>query len=126
MTDEPKTPGERLKEIRNVLSMTQAEMADSLGIKRTTVARIEVGINPFTEQMLRSVSSMFNVNYFWLRDGIGDMFESVPKGLIDQLARMYQLTDLEVRIISAYLLLPDKKKAVFRDFLNTVLKDGDR
>ena len=117
---------ERLQQLRAALGLSQKEFAHELGISMTQVSYMETGVRGITDKTLRLIALKFHVNYFWLRDGVGDMFESIPKSLIDQLAQMYQLTDLEVRIISAYLLLPDEKKAVFRDFLNTVLKDGDR
>lgn len=114
---------DRLRALRKALNLNQTEFAYELGVTRSAIASIETGARILTEQMLRSICLKYKVNYFWLRDGKGEMFEHVPDDMLDQLVSEYNLTDLDRKIISAYLLLPEEKRTVFREFLNTVMKD---
>lgn len=65
--------GERIRILRKKLDLTQQMFADRIGMKRNSIAQIEMGRNT-SEQTIVSICREFNVSEDWLRDGIGDMF----------------------------------------------------
>ena len=65
--------GERIRILRKELDLTQQMFADRIGMKRNSIAQIEMGRNT-SEQTIVSICREFNVSEDWLRDGIGDMF----------------------------------------------------
>ena len=70
---------ERIKELRNVLGLTQQQFADQPGTsranKRNTIATYEQGkINP-SDVSISLLCQEFDVNETWLREGSGDMFK---------------------------------------------------
>ena len=65
---------ERIKELRKTLDLTLEEFGNKIGVTKTTISRIENGVNSVTNQMLTSICREFNVNEEWLRTGEGDMF----------------------------------------------------
>ena len=65
---------ERLKELINKLSISQAEFGRKIGVKPSTVSDWLKGrINPST-RTLKIIEDTFNVNPEWLREGKGEMF----------------------------------------------------
>ena len=68
---------ERLKELINKLSISQAEFGRKIGVKPSTVSDWLKGrISPST-RTLKIIEDTFNVNPEWLREGKGEMF--LPK-----------------------------------------------
>ena len=67
------TIGERIKMLRKKLDLTQQAFADCIGMKRNSIAQIELDRNT-SEQTIFSICREFNVNENWLRDGNGSMF----------------------------------------------------
>lgn len=65
------TLGERIKKVRKDLDLTQQEFADRIGMKRNSIAQVEMGRNT-SEQTIVSICREFNVNETWLRTGVGD------------------------------------------------------
>ncbi len=65
---------ERIKELRKTLDLTLEEFGNKIGVTKTTISRIENGVNSVTNQMLTSICREFNVNEEWLRTGEGEMF----------------------------------------------------
>lgn len=65
--------GERLKQLRKELKMTQQEFADKLKINRGTLANYEIGKNTPIDAVIQSICREFDVNENWLRTGEGDM-----------------------------------------------------
>jgi putative transcriptional regulator len=63
--------GNRLKELRNELGLTQAELAEQVGLARVSILAIEKGhFNPTVETALR-ISQALNATVeeiFWLKD----------------------------------------------------------
>lgn len=81
--------GDRLKQLRKALNLTQQEFADRLGIKRNTVAQYEIGRNEPIDAVIISICREFNVNEEWLRTGEGEMFLPVEQDIdIEKLARL--------------------------------------
>mgnify|MGYP004551225267 CR=1 FL=1 len=70
---------ERLKRLRSVLSLTQAEFAEKLGIKQSTYSSIESGRYKLTDRYISQICMIFNVNENWIRTGEGPIFENVAK-----------------------------------------------
>lgn len=80
------TEGERIKEIRKENKMTLEQFGKKLGVGKTTISRIENGINNVTEQMRKSICREFNVDPIWLSTGEGDKY-------IDQTAETIAILD---------------------------------
>ena len=67
--------GERLKDLRKALGLTQQEFADRIGIARGNIGAYEVSKNSPSDAVISLICREFNVNQVWLRDGTGEMFQ---------------------------------------------------
>jgi transcriptional regulator with XRE-family HTH domain len=67
---------ERLIAIRKALKLNQGEFAKRLGIKGGALSMIELGKNGLTDQNIKLICMIFNVNETWLRTGEGEMFNA--------------------------------------------------
>jgi len=65
---------DRIKNIRLKKGLTQQEIADQLGVKRSYISMLESGKNIPSEQLILNISRTFNVSYEWLKEGKGEMF----------------------------------------------------
>lgn len=68
--------GERIKEIRKALEMTQKDFGARVGITPSAITKIELGVSNPSERLLRLICHEFNVSESWLVEGVGDMFRS--------------------------------------------------
>ena len=68
------TRGERVREIRKVKDLTLEKFGEQLGVTKTTISRIEKGVNNLTDQMVKGICREYNVNEDWLLNGEGAMF----------------------------------------------------
>lgn len=66
---------DRFKELRETLSLTQQKFADRLDISRNFVAQIEMGNKIPSERTIKDICREFKVNYDWLVNGTGNMFQ---------------------------------------------------
>ena len=96
---------DRVKTVRQSLDLSQEAFGRALGVTKTAICGIEAGRRGLTEQMAKSICREFNVNYDWLKDGKGEMFDAVPETLVDELAQEFQLDDLDKRILLVYIRL---------------------
>jgi len=71
--------GERIKELRKALGLTQQEFADRIKVKRNTVATYEMGRSTPSDAAISLICREFNVNENWLRTGDGQMFIQVSR-----------------------------------------------
>lgn len=111
------TIGERIKAVREKLSITQDDFAKKIGTKRNTVTNYEVGRREPMEATIKSICREFNVNYDWLKDGEGEMFDAVPETLVDELAQEFNLDDLDRRIILGYLQLSEADREAIKRYI---------
>lgn len=65
---------ERIKELRNILNLTQQEFADKIGTGRGNIAGYETGKRSPSEAVISLICEKFNVNETWFRTGEGEMF----------------------------------------------------
>ena len=71
--------GERIKELRKALGLTQQEFANRIKVKRNTVATYEMGRSTPSDAAISLICREFNVNENWLRTGEGQMFIQVSR-----------------------------------------------
>ena len=71
--------GERVKEVRKTLGLTLDKFGEKLGVGKTAISKIETGENNLTEQMAKSICREFGVNYTWLINEEGGMFEDLTE-----------------------------------------------
>ena len=116
------TQGERVKEIRKALDLTLDKFGEKVGVKKQTVSRIENGINNVTEQMVLSICREFNVNYDYLVNGEGEMFDDLPQTVLDELCVQYDCDGFDRGLIEEYLKLSADDKQVLKDFIKRLSK----
>lgn len=68
------TQGERLKQIREELRLSQAKLGNSLGISAPSIGKAEKGINRLSNESLTKLLENHNVNINYLLSGEGEMF----------------------------------------------------
>ena len=111
---------DRLKELRRCLDLSMEKFGSKIGVTRSTISKLESGTINFTEQTLLSICREFRVNYFWLTEGIGEMFSGTPQTVVEGIAEDYNLDDIDKKIIEKYLDLPPEKRQVLKDFLKSI------
>lgn len=69
--------GERIKELRKALNLTQKEFGERIGVKPNTIGTYEIGRNDPIDAVIGLICREFNVNETWLRTGEGEMFTQI-------------------------------------------------
>ena len=105
------TIGERIKELRKALKLTQPQFAARMDAKLNTLARYEVNIVTPSNAAISLICKVFNANENWLRTGEGEMFVDKDETLFTKLSTEYNLGADDVSLITAYLKLSPKDRA---------------
>jgi transcriptional regulator with XRE-family HTH domain len=99
----------RLIALRKTLKLSQAELAERLGLKGNALSMVEQGRNCLTEKNIKLICMVFNVNERWLRAGEGEMFNPAN-------------TPYETEFFEIYKgLLPETQRALLQ-FAKTLLE----
>lgn len=114
------TEGERIRNIRVTLNMTLEQFGSRVGVTKVAISNIEKGNRNVTEQMRKSICREFNVNYDWLVYGEGEMFSELPKTILDELCRQYDLDAIDRRLIQEYVKLDKQSRQVLKDYIKKV------
>ena len=59
----------RIKQIRELKGLSQAEFAEMLNLKRNSISLIEVGKRNPSDRTILDICNTFNVSEKWLRTG---------------------------------------------------------
>ena len=102
------TPGERIRSIRKELGLTLEKFGESLGVSK-------VGTRNLTEQMAKAICREYNVNYDYLVNGEGEMFDNLPQTVLDELCMQYNLDEFDRKLINLYLSLPESARTAIKD-----------
>ncbi|WP_279193874.1 helix-turn-helix domain-containing protein [Holdemania massiliensis] len=105
--------GDRVKMIRESLKMSQEEFGGKIGITRASISNIEKGLRNMSDQTLKSICREFNVDFFWLRDGLGEMFMEAPETIVDELADEYKLSEVGKALVKFYVNLDPGLRDLF-------------
>ncbi len=112
---------ERIKELRKALKLTQAKFAERLGVKPNTISQYESGRNEPIDAVISLICREFGVNENWLRNGIGEKFIVPPKTQFDEVAKEFDLDDLDKRIMLGYMNLAKEDRDVIKGFMHVAL-----
>ncbi len=119
------TQGERIKAIRKELGLTLEKFGEKLGVTKTTISRIEKGVNNLTDQMARSICREYNVDYDYLMYGEGDMFTDLPKTIVDELCMQFDLDDFDRAVVEMYLDLPTELRQAIKAKVKDMVQKVD-
>lgn len=119
------TQGERIKAIRKELGLTLEKFGEKLGVTKTTISRIEKGVNNLTDQMARSICREYNVDYDYLMYGEGDMFTDLPKTIVDELCMQFDLDDFDRAVVEMYLDLPTELRQAIKAKVKDMVQKDD-
>ena len=109
------TPGERIRSIRKELGLKLEKFGESLGVSKGAISAIEVGTRNLTEQMAKAICREYNVNYDYLVNGEGEMFDNLPQTILDELCMQYNLDEFDRKLINLYLSLPESARTAIKD-----------
>ena len=117
------TIGQRINVVRKKLNLTLEKFGEKIGISKVSVRAIEKGINNPSEQTVKLICSVYNVDYAWLTQGVGeDIFISIPESKIDQIMKDYGLTEKERPLVRGYLEAPEEVRQQVADYLNSIVE----
>ena len=108
---------DRIKRVRKSLNLTMDKFGNKIGITKASVSKLESGENNPSEQTLKLICREFNVDYFWLTEGFGDMFIDIPDTVIDEMKITYDLSDFEEQILRQYLILSKEEREVLQNIV---------
>lgn len=121
------TVGERIKDLRkNLLGVSMEAFGEKLGVKKNAVSRWESGVNGIPESMIKAICREYNVDYFWLSEGIGEPFRDFPKTLIDEIAVEYDLDDFEESMIVEFVKLKKEERAIIVKYMKNVIAEQEK
>lgn len=111
---------ERLKKLRETLNLSQEEFGKRIGSARNTIANYEIGRRAPSNTVVLSICREFRVNYYWLTEGVGEMFIGTPQSVVDEIAEDYGLDNEDKKIIEKYLELSPEQRKVIKNYLRSV------
>ena len=116
---------ERIRAIRKDKGLTMQAFGESIGMSKASISGIESGKNGPSEQTIRLICSVYKVDYFWLKDGKGNMYLDDTDNLVDEIAIEQNLDPDTTRTLKRLLRLsPDSQKIVLKA-IDTLLNEKD-
>jgi transcriptional regulator with XRE-family HTH domain len=117
------TQGERVLEIRKSLNLTMDKFGEKLGVQKSAISKIEKDKVNLSDQMAKSICREYNVNYDYLVNGEGEMFDDLPKTVLDELCMQYDCDDFDRVLIEEYLKLNTNDKQIIKNFIKNICKN---
>lgn len=109
--------GERIKDVRKAVKLTQTQFAEKLGTVQNTITGYETGRREPSNQVIALICREFRVNEVWLRTGEGEMFAPTPTSLVDKLCEEYGLGRTAHVMLETFVTLPEEARAVIVDYI---------
>ena len=114
------TIGDRIKNLRKALDLTQQEFADDLKVSRSNIATYEVGKNNPADAVIALICNKFNVSETWLRTGTEPMFVPKENDPLDELVKQRKLSVSDRLLIEKFMGLKPAERKVAMDYVLSV------
>lgn len=114
---------ERIAKVRSDTRISQKEFAEELGLTRNFISLVECGKKKPSERTISDICRKFGVRKEWLKDGIGEPYDEMPKDEIATfIAGLLTDTDDEVckliqGVIKTYCDLDKTERKIIQIFL---------
>lgn len=118
--------GDRIKKLRKEKNLTMLEFGKSIGMSKASISGIEAGKNGPSEQTVRLICSMYNVDYFWLKTGEGEMYINETEILIEELVKEQNLDDSTARMLKRFLGLSKESQRIVLSAIDALLDEKDK
>lgn len=122
------TTGERIKKLRKAVGKTQQTFADSIGLKRNTIATYEVNLQEASDRTISDICRVYNVSEAWLRTGEGEMFEELDpdEELMRFVGKLVKDDDDPLNRFARVLAsMPSEGLDALKTFLDCLLSQND-
>lgn len=119
------TAGERVKQLRKELKITQEQLSETLGITTIAISRIENNKVNLNSRNAKLICSTYDVSYDWLMDGEGEMFTHASEHILEAFADKYNLDDFDKEIIRMYATLSEETKDEIKKKIERLNKEID-
>ena len=106
--------GKRIKEIRELFKMTQAEFGEKLGFNWCKIKDLETGRLKLTSEIALLLEKNFSVDLHWLLTGEGTMFRSGSQD------RLVNIPDPNGNLSTALKMLSELPEEKQKDCLNFI------
>jgi transcriptional regulator with XRE-family HTH domain len=125
--------GERVKSVRKSLNFTQDEFCKRIGISRDALNNIEhARLKTLPENTVRLICATFNIDYFWLTTGEGEMFHQSDNPVADRIDDLLEGENETAKaLFRAFAYFSDDDWKLVQKFMdrliearNTQKKDG--
>lgn len=114
----------RIKDLRKSVGLSQDDFGSRLGITGGGVSKLENGTRNVTEQMIKAICREFNVNYAWLKEGIGEMFISSDDSVANRIDDLLTGENETAKtLFRAFASLDDSDWKVVQKIINELKKD---
>lgn len=128
--------GERIREARRALGLTQKEFATSLGIVQGFLSGIETGRKSPSETLMIALTHTYRINPEWLATGVGEKFREQPTVELPTEGRAPLLDVIPEKFPSdephrgSYISVPNLPQGCYAivchgDFMAPTIRDGD-
>jgi transcriptional regulator with XRE-family HTH domain len=85
---------QRIKQVRTTLKLSQRDFSKQVYVSQTTLGEIETGVRKVNDRIIQLISTEFNVNKDWLKNGKGTMFpDDKPDLRIEHLINIFKQLD---------------------------------
>ena len=121
--------GNRIKELRKALGLTQQEFADRIGVKRGAIANYAIGRNA-SDTAVALICREFGVSEHWLRTGEGEMFVQIARSdeVMDFVGRAMigEESNFKQRFLLALSRLPEERWKDIEDFARQITAENKK
>ncbi len=112
--------GQRLRQRRWVIGITQQQLAEAVGIKFQQIQKYETGANRVSASRLWDISKVLDVPISYFFDEVS---EDVPGSSIDQTADEGSIDKETATLIRYYRQIPEKQRRKLFDLAQTLSDD---
>lgn len=116
------TIGERIRNLRKELSLSQTEFGARIGLKQAVIGQMEHGTRNITDRTILLICERFHVNEEWLRSGNGPRHFEDENTAIMRLADEYSMNALDRKIIECYLKLNPAQRTAIQQYVRNLVE----
>lgn len=124
--------GDRIKNVRKILSIQQTEFAKEVGVSQSTISSYEKNQRNPPISVLKVIADTYNINLDYLLNNeepilLNQKIDNIKlpsdkANFFEEFCKIYNLDDYSKKVIQEYLLLPPTQRQIVNSFLK-IIKD---